>query len=293
MLAPARLAPGQLLAYTFLTPLLLLSSYPACFLCVGVLLAYLPAVWTQKQAQSPRVQSPERRVQSRSRLALDSPLWTLDSWMVYAVFAATTASVFLWLVLGPARSQHDAAIHSCWVACMPNWERPWTVPGWVFLSSLEVCRYCCKPLGQVLALLVVPGTLLLWRSGERTMVRLMLAPILLALAAACLHAYPFGGVRVMAYAAPAILLLAAAGVPPMLAWCLRTQSIHLYGADRSAAVARHFLAGTGSLPLERGGHTYRRRLCAKAMPRTRSHPRQRRGAAVLFSAFRFGFSSAG
>jgi uncharacterized membrane protein len=182
----------QLLAYTLLAPLLLLSSYPACFLCAGVLLAYFPAVYQRKE-------------QRASRLA-------------YAVLAVTMAAIFGWLVFGPVRSQHDAAIHSCWVACMPNWEKPWTVPGWLLLSFFEVCRYCCKPLGQILALPAVPGTLVLWRAGERTMVRLMLAPILLAVAAACGHRYPFGGARVMAYTIPAIILLAAAGVPPVLTW---------------------------------------------------------------------------
>jgi hypothetical protein len=181
----------QLLAYTLLAPVLLLSSYPACFLCVGLLLAYLPAVYRQKQGRT---------------------------WLAYGTLTLAVGAALLWLLLGPARCQHDAEIHSCWVACMPNWRRPWTVPAWLLLAPFEVCRYCCKPLGQVLAILAVPGTLVLWRRGERTMVRLMLAPIVLALLAACAQRYPFGGARVMAYTTPAILLLAAAGVPPAFAW---------------------------------------------------------------------------
>jgi hypothetical protein len=184
----------QLLAYTLLTPLLLLSSYPACFLCVGVLLAYLPTVWSRQDG---------------------------TTWLVYGVLAATTAAVLMWLLFGPVRSQHDDAIHSCWVACMPDWERPWTMPRWLLLSPLEVCRYCCKPLGQILVLFAVAGTRRMWQAGERTRVRLMLAPMALALAAACIHAYPFGGARVMVYAAPAIVLLAAAGVPPVLDWVMK------------------------------------------------------------------------
>lgn len=186
----------QLLAYTLLTPLLLLSSYPACFLCAGLLLAYLPSVSSRKPGAT---------------------------WLMYSLWAATTATVLVWLLFGPVRCQHDAEIHSCWVACMPRWERPWTVPAWLLLSPLEVCRYCCKPLGQILVLFAVPGTLLLWRAGRRTLVRMLLAPIVLALAAACVHGYPFGGARVMIYAAPSILLLAAVGVPPVLAW-LRVRS---------------------------------------------------------------------
>lgn len=208
--------------YTLLTPLLLLSSYPACFLCAGLLVAYLPVVYHRKEG---------------------------TIWMAYIALAATTAAVSLWLLLGPARRQHDAAIHSCWVACMPNWDRPWTVPAWLLSAPFEVCRYCCKPLGQILVLFAVPGTCLLWRAGERTAMRLMLAPIVLALAAACVHAYPFGGVRVLAYAAPAILLLAAAGVPPVLAW-LATRS-------RSAcALAVALLLLPAASSLEQMVHTW-------------------------------------
>jgi hypothetical protein len=214
---------SQLLVHTVLAPLLLLSSYPACFLCSGLLLAYLPGVYRRKQ----------RHI-----------------WLAYAALVLTTGTALLWLVSGPVRCQHDAEIHSCWVACMPCWQRPWTVPGWLALSPFEVCRYCCKPLGQVLALLVVPGALALWRRGERTNVLRMTAPIALALGAACAHRYPFGGARVMAYATPAILLLGAAGVLPTLDW--------LAARSRLAAAG---LAGLLVLPLasslEQVIHTWR------------------------------------
>jgi hypothetical protein len=186
----------QLLAYTLLSPILLLSSYPASFLCVGLLLAYLPVVWDKREG--------------RTRLA-------------YGGLLAATATVLLWLVFGPVRHQHDAEIHSCWVACMPNWREPATVPRWFLSAPFEVCRYCCKPLGQFLVPFALAGALLLRRTGEGTRLRLMLASIFLALAAACVHVYPFGGARVMAYAAPAILLIAAAGVASVLTW-LRSRS---------------------------------------------------------------------
>jgi hypothetical protein len=47
---------------------------------------------------------------------------------------------------------------------------------------------------------------------------LLLTPIALALGASCFEAYPYGGIRVMIYAAPAIVLLVAAGVAPCVAW---------------------------------------------------------------------------
>ncbi len=230
----------QLLAYALLAPLLLLSSYPACFLYVGLLLAYLPAVCQRKQGRL---------------------------WLAYGALTAATGAVGLWLVAGPVRCQHDAEIHSCWIACMPNWERPWTVPGWLLLAPFEVGRYCCKPLGQVLTLLAVPGVLVLWRRGERTAVLRLTAPLALALAAACVHRYPFGGARVMAYATPAVLLLGAAGVPPMFAW--------LAVRSRVACAA---LAGVLVLPaissLEQVVYTWREAdvPAAAAYVQARRHP---------------------
>jgi|SRR5579871_4847673 len=181
----------QLLAFSLLSPILLLSSYPACFLCTGALFAYLPTVYRRKH---------------------------LSIWLTYCGLALSVGAVMSWLVFGPIRNQHDAEIHSCWVACMPNWERPWTIPGWLCLSTLEVCRYSCKPWGQILAILAIPGISSLWRAGVRTHVRIMLIPVLLVVVASFFHRYPFGGARVMAFTIPAILTLSAAGVPVVLTW---------------------------------------------------------------------------
>ncbi len=182
---------NQLVAYSLLAPILMLSSYPASFLFAGLLLAYLPEVF--------------KRSDSTTRLA-------------YTVLATVTAAIVLWLVKVPIRAQHDAEIHSCWVAMMPNWHKPSTLPFWFIASPFEVCRYSCKPLGQILACFLVPGSIVLWRGGEQTRIRFMATSIFLALAAACCHLYPFGGARIMAYAAPSILLVAAAGVPVVLRW---------------------------------------------------------------------------
>jgi hypothetical protein len=59
---------------------------------------------------------------------------------------------------------------------------------------------------------------LLWRRGRRGAVVLLTLPVGLALLASCLHRYPYGGTRVLVFAAPALALLTAAAVPPALAW---------------------------------------------------------------------------
>lgn len=179
----------RLLFFTLLAPLLLFLSYPACFLYGGLLVALLPAV-----------------VRDRG------------SWLCYGLLAATAGGCFLVLLLGPVREQHNAELHQPWVHCMADWQRPWRVPLWTLVSTFEVFRYVCKPLGQPLAVLALLGGILLWRRGQRAWVVLLSLPMALALLAALAQRYPYGGVRVMAYTAPALVLLIAAGAAPALAW---------------------------------------------------------------------------
>jgi hypothetical protein len=58
----------------------------------------------------------------------------------------------------------------------------------------------------------------LTRQGRGDRVALLTVPLGLALLASCLHRYPYGGVRVIVFAAPAVLLLIAAGTPAAYAW---------------------------------------------------------------------------
>jgi hypothetical protein len=180
-----------LLVLAALAPVLIFFSYPACFVLGGVLLAALPLL-----RQGPRL----------------APL------AAYGLFALTTGAAFGVLLLGPVRAQHDPVIQGDWMNCMPNWQRPWSVPGWTVLSTFEVWRYCCKPLGQPLLLVAVAGSVLWWRKGERSALLVCLVPIGLALVASFLHRYPFGGERVIAYCAAAVVLTIAAGTPLTLAW---------------------------------------------------------------------------
>jgi hypothetical protein len=180
----------QLLVYLPITPLVIFLCYPGCFLCGGVLLALLPAVY-------------------RSRL------WR--HWLQYAGLAMVVGGSFLLLYLGPVRAQRCAAMDNCWPRQFPDWQEPWRIPDWTFFSTLEVVRYCCRPTGTVLTALAVMGACVFWRDRRRVLV-LGLAPLGLALVASFLKAYPYGGVRVIVYAAPALILLIAAGVPVASAW---------------------------------------------------------------------------
>ncbi len=181
----------QFVVYGLLAPVLIFLAYPGCFLCGGLLLALLPAVWRSGSART---------------------------WLGYGLLALVIVGSFGLLVVGPVHAQRCESMTSCWLDLFPPWHRPWKVPVWVVASTLEVGRYCCRPTGQVLLAVAALGGFLLWRQGQRALVVLLAAPVGLALAASCLRAYPYGGARVLAYAAPAVALCTAAGIPVLADW---------------------------------------------------------------------------
>jgi hypothetical protein len=199
---PKSSVAGSLLIWSLLAPLITWLCYPGCFLLGGILLAFLPAVWRDRR-------------------------WS--TMLAYLVLVLSVGGSFTLLVLGPVRAQQNDLMLADWLDKFPRWDDPWTVPGWMVVSTAELFRYVCKPLGQFLAPLAVVGVWAI-RQGTAThpscknaVLTVLIVPILLALVAACLGEYPYGGARVMAYAAPAVVLLVAAGVPPGLAW-LRARS---------------------------------------------------------------------
>jgi hypothetical protein len=181
----------RLLACTLLAPVFIFLAYPGCFLCGGLLVAVLPAVGRSRR---PAV------------------------WCSYGLLTLVIAGAFTALLLGPVHAQRCEAMTSCWVDHFPPLDRPWKVPVWVAASTCEVVRYCCRPTGQVLAALAVAGAILLWRRGQRSWVALLTVPVGLAVVASFLHAYPFGGTRVLAYATPAVVLVIAEGAAFLMAW---------------------------------------------------------------------------
>jgi hypothetical protein len=186
----------QLLLFTTLAPLLLFVAYPGCFLCGGVLVALLPLVWRENRPAA---------------------------WLHYGLLTAVILGSFALLLAGPVQAQRCDEMTRCWVERFPPWDRPYQIPLWTVVSSLEVVRYSWEPTGNLLFALAVVGGVRLWRRGQRRLVVLMTLPAALALAASFLRAYPFGGVRVLGYAVPAVLLLLAEGIPLAFAW-LRSRS---------------------------------------------------------------------
>jgi hypothetical protein len=176
------------LIHAAVAPFLLALSYPACFVHGGLMLALLPT--------------------SRERTRLD--------WLGYGLLAAAIGATFLGVVLPITRAQHDPVVHSDWTRFFPDWGRPLSVPGWVLINAIEVMRYCCKPHGQLLVVPLIVGVVHWWRQHHRRRLLVCLAPLGLALLAAGLHRYPFGGMRVQVYATPLLLLVGGGGIDLVL-----------------------------------------------------------------------------
>ncbi|HVX64709.1 MAG TPA: glycosyltransferase family 39 protein [Pirellulales bacterium] len=183
----------RLLLFAALAPVLMSLAYPGCFLYGGLLLAFLPSVWRSRHA---------------------------SEWLSYAALATCVFSTFALLLIGPMYAQRNQAIVECWEGMrqFPDWNRPWTVPGWLLRASMELIAYVIRPIGPFFVPGTIIGAVVFWRRGMFAPLTLLATPILLAGAASCFKAYPYGGVRVMVYAAPAIVLWAGAGIELCLAW---------------------------------------------------------------------------
>jgi energy-converting hydrogenase Eha subunit E len=181
----------RLLLYTALSPLLIFLSFPACFLLGAVALAWLPEVV---------------RLRRPALLGL------------YGLFGIVLCASFLLLLTGPVRAQRDETLLDCWQTYFPTWDRPWRVPGCLLVRGTEVFRYAAEPIGNLLAGVAVVGAVVLWRGGQRRVLAFLLLPLTMTGLAWLVRQYPFGATRVMVFAAPAALLLIAAGLPAIFAW---------------------------------------------------------------------------
>ncbi|MHB1558279.1 MAG: ArnT family glycosyltransferase [Isosphaeraceae bacterium] len=190
---------GRLWLLAILAPLALGLSHPAVFVVAGAVAAWAPVVWR------------DGGLGRGGRVA-------------YAAFAASSLAAFLVVYIGFTRHQAAATLsvmQEQWQSGFPPFDSPTALAGWlVRVHTGDLFAYPCggERGGSVLTTaLVVLGALALWRTRRRVALLACAAPYVLALAAAAIRRYPFGGVtdgspaRVVQYLVPAICLLAGAG----------------------------------------------------------------------------------
>jgi hypothetical protein len=152
-------------------------------------------------------------------------------WIAYTASALSTTGAFLLLYLIFTRAQAAAnltAMQTQWDAAFPPLSGALAIFKWLaVVHTGSMFAYPCGgergASGLTLVLFTV-GAGVFWYQGRRTIVLTCLAPFGMALAAAAMRRYPYGGpvahgspARVMQYLAPGICLLAGLGAAAVLA----------------------------------------------------------------------------
>lgn len=131
-------------------------------------------------------------------------------------------------LLLPVTAQRGAAVVQFWSHAFPDVSGPLPSVVWLARSLVALFDYFWQPFGGLLLVSAALAVAACRRTARRPLLRLLWLPVGLALLAAALHWWPFGGNQHMAFAAPAVLVFAADGVElvrrrligrqPRLAW---------------------------------------------------------------------------
>jgi hypothetical protein len=221
---------GWMWGHAAIAPVAVSLSHPAVFVAGGIVLALAPAV-----AKAGR----------------------RDVWIAYATFFLSTVGMFLALYACFTRAQAAAtltAMQAQWGAAFPPLDDPMRLAKWlVTVHTGSMFAYPCggeRGTSSLTLLLFALGAALLWRGRRKVILLTCLAPFGLALAAAAIKRYPYGGVadgspaRVMQYLVPSICLLAGLGSAAVLAW-IRDPRLRL----RALRAGLLVLAAVGLVPL--------------------------------------------
>jgi hypothetical protein len=193
---------GWMWALAAVVPFAIGLSHPAVFVAGGIAMALVPAVAGQRRR---------------------------GVWLAYGTFALSALGTFLALYACFTRAQAAAtltAMQAQWGAAFPPLDDPIRLASWlVTVHTGSMFAYPCggeRGTSALTALLFALGAVQLWCRRQRVIVIACLAPLGLALSAAAMRRYPYGGVadgspaRVMQYLVPFICLLAGIGSAALL-----------------------------------------------------------------------------
>ncbi len=186
-------------AIAALTPVLLAVSYPAVLVAAAIVLALAPEA-----------------------LRSDRPLVRVAFLTYTAVVAASFLALYFCFTVVQSTANLNYYRQGWWKDSFPPLSEPWKIPYW--LIWVHAGRTMAYPIGEraggstATFLAAILGSLILWRSKQATLFRLIALPFVVGLAAACLGRYPYGGPpRVTQYLVPSIILVSALGGAAILA----------------------------------------------------------------------------
>ena len=180
-----------------IAPFAIAFSHPAVFVAGGILVGLSPAVIRHNRGKV---------------------------WLAYATFALGTVGTFLLVYAVFTRAQAAATLTSMqaqWVAAFPPLSDPRALARWFINAHTgSMFAYPCggeRGGSSLTLLLFIVGAVVLWHRGQRVIMLTCLSPFGMALVAAAIRRYPYGGVadgspaRVMQYLVPSICLLTGVG----------------------------------------------------------------------------------
>jgi hypothetical protein len=193
---------GRLWSLAAIAPAALCLSHPSVFVVGGVIVGLAPAV----------LRAGRRAV-----------------WSAYVTLSVVTVVSFLVLYATFTRHQAAASLAPMqvqWMAGFPPLHGVPALARWfVTVHTGDMFAYPCggeKGASILTVCLFLAGAAAMWRCRRRGLLLTCLAPFGLALAAAAIRRYPYGGVtdgspaRVMQYLVPSICLLAGVGCAALL-----------------------------------------------------------------------------
>jgi Dolichyl-phosphate-mannose-protein mannosyltransferase len=231
---------GRLLLLAAFGPVALACSHPAAFVAGGVGLAIAWPAWKTSRASV--------------RIALLAYLLAI---------AVAQAGLYAWFT-GSQASSASGSMRVMWAQSFPPLDSAVGFLRWlVVVHTGDLMAYPCGSEGgaSVLSLVAcLAGAWFLIRSGRSVVVAILLGPLLLAMVAAGLRLYPYGGpaphgsaARIMQYAAPGLCLLIGLGLSRGL-----DRGRALMGPDRPLRLVCLGLLVVGVAPLVEGfRHPYR------------------------------------
>ncbi len=231
---------GRLLGLAAFGPIALACSHPSAFVAGGVGLAIAWPAWKT------------RRMGVRFALGVYFLAISLAQAGLYVAFTRSQAS------------SASGSMRVMWAQSFPPLDSAFGFLRWlVVVHTGDLMAYPCggERGASFLSLVAcVVGAWVLIRSGRSTVVAILLGPLLLAMVAAGLRLYPYGGpaphgsaARIMQYAAPGLCLLIGLGFSKGL-----DQIRARMGSDRPLRLACLGLLVVGVAPLVEGfRHPYR------------------------------------
>jgi hypothetical protein len=190
--------PAWLWALVATVPFALGLSHPAIFVAGGLSAALLAKVWKARGVQ------------------------VLLPFAVYnVVMVATFCGLFVIFTSEQERVSLDTMRSNYWADAFPPLTQPGKFLSW--LLETHTGRMFAYPFGDarggssLTTICFAAGLVALWRSGQKAIIAMALAPLALTFVAASLGRYPYGGsARTMIFAAPMICLLAGLGLAVLL-----------------------------------------------------------------------------